>query len=75
MLILVGHLICAVLSTKVSPKKRMAAIVGALGERFGFTGGMNVIFIIIALPVMFSTLNSTVKIRLPEQKAQNTAHI
>ncbi|MDY2656955.1 MAG: hypothetical protein SOV75_08085 [Candidatus Limiplasma sp.] len=69
------RLICAVPSTKVSPKKRMAAIVGALGERFGFTGGMNAIFIIIALPVMFSTLNRTVKIRLPEQKAQNTAHI
>jgi len=40
--------------------------VGALAERFGFTGGMSAILVTVSLLVVFSVLNVTVKNRAPK---------
>lgn len=45
----------------------MPTIVGALAERFGFTGGMSAIFVTIILLVVFSLLNVVVKTRMPQE--------
>ncbi|MGN0745974.1 MAG: MFS transporter, partial [Aristaeellaceae bacterium] len=47
----------------------MPALVGALAEVFGFTGGMSAIFVSVALLVVCAVLNVTVKNRMtPEMK-------
>ncbi len=44
----------------------MPTVVGALAERFGFTGGMSAILVTVSLLVVFSVLNVTVKNRAPK---------
>ena len=48
----------------------MPALVGALAERFGFTGGMSAIFVTILFLVLFSVLNAVVKRRIPAEYKQ-----
>ncbi len=43
----------------------MPTIVGAMAERFGFTGGMSAIFVTVLLLMVFSVLNVAVKTRMP----------
>lgn len=45
----------------------MPAIVGALSDRFGFTGGMSAIMIANVLLVLFALLNVAVKTRIPAE--------
>ena len=52
----------------------MPVVVGAVAERFGFTGGMSAIYITVALLVVFATLNITVKPRKPCQEAHDAIH-
>ena len=52
----------------------MPVVVGAVAERFGFTGGMSAIYIAFALLVVFATLNITVKPRKPCQEAHDAIH-
>ena len=49
----------------------MPTIVGSLAETFGFNGGMSAIFVTIALLVVFSVLNVTVKTRYPKEYQAN----
>ena len=49
----------------------MPTIVGALAERFGFTGGMSAIFVTVLLLVVFSVLNVVVKRRVPAEYKGN----
>ena len=51
----------------------MPVLVGAIAERFGFTGGMSAIFVTVVLLVVFAALNVTVKTRLPQQPAHDAA--
>ena len=44
----------------------MPTVVGAMAERFGFTGGMSAILVTVCLLVVFATLNVVVKTRRPE---------
>jgi fucose permease len=44
----------------------MPTIVGAMAERFGFTGGMSAILVTVCLLMVFATLNVVVKTRKPE---------
>ena len=44
----------------------MSTLVGALAERFGFTGGMSAILAAFALLVVFALLNVVVKTRKPQ---------
>lgn len=44
----------------------MPVLVGAIAERFGFTGGMSAIFVTVVLLVVFAALNVTVKTRLSQ---------
>ena len=47
----------------------MPTLVGALAERFGFTGGMSAIMVTIVLLMIFALLNVVVKLRMtPEMK-------
>ena len=49
----------------------MPTIVGSLAETFGFNGGMSAIFVTVALLVVFSVLNVTVKTRYPKEYQAN----
>ena len=51
----------------------MPALVGALAEVFGFTGGMSAIFVSVAMLVICAVLNVIVKTRFtPEMKQTAT---
>lgn len=45
----------------------MPTIVGALAQRFGFTGGMSAIFVTVTLLAVASVLNVVVKTRVPRE--------
>ena len=45
----------------------MSALVGALADRFGFTGGMSAILVAFVLLVVFALLNVVVKTRPPQR--------
>lgn len=49
----------------------MPTIVGAVAERFGFTGGMSAILATIILLMLFSVLNLVVKTRVPKAYTGN----
>lgn len=48
----------------------MPTIVGAMAERFGFTGGMSAILVTVCLLVVFATLNVLVKTRKPPEASR-----
>ena len=52
----------------------MPTLVGALAERFGFTGGMSAIMVTIVLLMIFALLNVVVKLRMtPEMEEKLNA--
>ncbi|MEG2208763.1 MAG: MFS transporter [Clostridia bacterium] len=50
----------------------MPTIVGAMAEKFGFTGGMSAIYVTVALLVVFAALNLFVKTRVPQEYKEQT---
>ncbi len=48
----------------------MPTIVGAMAEKFGFTGGMSAILVTVCLLVVFAVLNVVVKTRKPQEMPQ-----
>lgn len=49
----------------------MPTVVGALADRFGFTGGMSAILVTVLLLVVFAILNRTVRPRFPEKETED----